>query len=162
MDDQTVLATIRPTPARRWIAIAMLFVLGAMLLYLAFAFPPADLGWQAFLIAVGAGALWLGEKMRRATERGVELTPAGLRDTRGETLCSFDEIRGIDRGLFAFKPSNGFVLRLADRGPARWEPGLWWRVGRRIGIGGVTPSTEGKFMAEMIAQRLAARDGEAR
>ena len=153
-----VIARIRPTPARRALALLMLFGLGGMLIYLALAAPPAHLGWQVFLLAVGAGALVLGERMRRATSKSVELTEEELRVSDGTVLARMEDIVGLDRGLFAFKPSNGFVVLVAEPGPAAWAPGLWWRIGRRIGIGGVTPSAEGKFAAELIAQHLARRD----
>lgn len=158
MPETEVLARVRPTPARRAVALAILYALGAMLIYIALTSPPQSLGWQGFLWLAGAGALWLGEKMRRATRLSVELTGAELRASDGRTLCTLDEVVGIERGLFAFKPSNGFVLRLSHGGAARWAPGLWWRVGRWLGVGGVTPSAEGKFMSELIARHLAARD----
>ncbi len=39
-----------------------------------------------------------------------------------------------------------------------WRPGLWWRVGRRIGVGGMTPASQTKFMSEIIAAMIAQRD----
>ena len=39
----------------------------------------------------------------------------------------------------------------------RWEPGLWWRIGRRIGVGGVTPASQSKVMADLISARLVIR-----
>lgn len=155
-----VLARVRATPARRVIALAMIYALGGILVYLAFAAPPQSLGWQAFLVVAGFAALWLAERMRRATAGEVLLTRDALTDGEGEVLCRMDQVVGIDRGMFAFKPSNGFVLRLAAPAPRRWAPGLWWRLGRRVGIGGVVPSGQGKFMAEMIAQLLLQRDGD--
>ena len=38
------------------------------------------------------------------------------------------------------------------------EPGLWWRIGRRIGVGGVTPASQSKVMADLITARLIERD----
>ena len=158
MTDPTVLARVRPTLARRGLALAMLYMLGALLLYLAFSTPPASLAWLAFLTLAGLGALALGEAMRRATVHEITLTDSAVIDTAGRTLCHLDEVAEIDRGVFAIKPSNGFVLRLRTRRGFAWAPGLWWRIGRRVGIGGVTPAGESKFMAEMIAERLAGRD----
>ncbi len=153
-----VLARVRATPARRVIALAMIYTLGGLLIYLAIVAPPQSLGWLAFLVAIGAGALWLAERMRRATSGEVRLTREALVDGEGEVLCRLEDVVGIDRGMFAFKPSNGFVVRLAGPARRRWAPGLWWRLGRRVGVGGVVPSGQGRFMAEMIAQLLVQRD----
>ncbi|MBL4559156.1 MAG: hypothetical protein JKP98_25190 [Rhodobacteraceae bacterium] len=68
------------------------------------------------------------------------------------------EIERVDRGALAFKPSGGFVLHLAAPGTAGWAPGLWWRVGRRLGVGGATNPMEGRAMADIIAVRIALRD----
>ncbi len=153
-----ILAVIAPSPARRWFAVAVMLVLGALLFYLALARPPESLPLRVFLLALGAGALVMGEKIRRATETRLELTDAGLRDGNGRVLCAFDDIVGVDKGAFAFKPSNGFLVRLKTPGTGAWQPGLWWRMGRRIGVGGVTPAAQAKVMAERIQLRLSGQE----
>lgn len=155
-EETEVLAVVRASAGRRGLGLAMLWLLGALLLWLALARPPAP-EFQALLIGLGVGALWLGERMRRATALAVELTGAGLVCSDGEVIAGWDRIAGVDRGTFAFKPSNGFIVRLTARAPARWRPGLWWRLGRHAGIGGVTPGAQAKLMAEIIAARLAGR-----
>ena len=92
----------------------------------------------------------------KATLRLV-LSPAGLTCSDGRVVADMDEIIGVDRGAFAFKPSNGFMLKLSRKGPFAWEPGIWWRIGRRVGVGGVTPGTPAKVMAEMIQERITQR-----
>lgn len=153
MHDVTELATLRASAARRLFAYAAVFALGAMLILLAFMQPPA-LGWQIFLILLGIGALVVAERLRRATTMTVILTEKDLRDSSGAVLTTLSNIRSVDRGAFAFKPSNGFVLRLHDGGKGAWAPGLWWRFSTRVGVGGVTPSGPAKYMAEQIALRL--------
>ena len=153
--DDEILAAVRASPMRRALGLAVLWCLGALLLWLALARPPASAGLHAVLIVVGLGALWVGEMLRRATMLAVELTQAGLRSSDGETIARWEEIASVDRGAFAFKPSNGFILRLCARAPARWRPGLWWRWGRRVGVGGVTPGAQAKAMADIIGARLA-------
>ncbi|NBB81601.1 MAG: hypothetical protein GVY36_19530, partial [Verrucomicrobia bacterium] len=81
----------------------------------------------------------------------LELTREELRSTDGTVIARVEEIEHLDRGFFAFKPSNGFLMRLSTKKKARWEPGLWWCLGRRVGIGGVTPGSQSKAMAEIIA-----------
>ena len=46
--------------------------------------------------------------------------------------------------------TNGFVVRARNSMPAAWTPGIWWRMGRRIGVGGLTG--EGEAMAELLAE----------
>lgn len=155
--DEKVLAVVRASAMRRGLGLVMLGGLGVLLLYIAVARPPDAAGWHAFLAAVGLLALWGAERMRRATAQAVELTGAGLRSTDGEVIAPLEQIATVDRGMFAFKPSNGFILRLKTPAPGRWRPGLWWRFGRRVGIGGVTPGAQAKAMADIIAARIADR-----
>ncbi|MBT8412545.1 MAG: hypothetical protein KJP02_12225 [Octadecabacter sp.] len=153
MPDQDIIATMQASLARRIFAYGAVLLLGALLVLLAFVQPP-ELGWQLFLIALGAGALVVAERLRRATLMGLVLTPDALCDTSGTVLARIEDIASVDRGAFAFKPSNGFILRLKTKAPRAWAPGLWWRFGKRVGVGGVTPSGPGRFMAEQIAMRL--------
>lgn len=152
-----VLARVSPSPPRRIIGVGMLGLLGSMLLWVAIDSPPQDLGWRVFLLAAGGGAFWLAARTWRATAVSLELTRSELRETGGRVLARLDEVRAIDRGVFAFKPSSGFLLRLDAKGPGTWAPGLWWRLGRSLGVGGVTGRDEGKYMAEVLAQILADR-----
>jgi len=156
MENQ-VLAVVRASALRRDLGLSMLGGLGALLIFIAVFRPPASPGWQVFLLGLGVVALWGMERMRRATAQAVELTRAGLRSSDGEVIAPIDQIASVDRGPFAFKPSNGFILRLKSSAPRRWQPGLWWRLGRRVGIGGVTPGAQAKAMAERIAMLLAER-----
>lgn len=153
-DDDEILAEVRASPIRRGVGLAVLWSLGALLFWLALTRPPANAGFQVMLIAIGLGALWVGEMLRRATTQAVELTRAGLRTSDGEMIVPWDQIDSVDRGAFAFKPSNGFILRLASGAPLRWRPGLWWRWGRRVGVGGVTPGAQTKTMADIIGLHL--------
>jgi hypothetical protein len=156
-DAEGVIARLVPSPARRVFALAVVYVLGALLIWIALAQPPA-IGWAIFLVGMGALILVAAERMRRATRMGLDLTSEGLRDTSGRMLARWDEMAKVERGTFAFKPSNGFVLILNSGGAGAWAPGLYWRIGRRIGVGGVTPARQTRFLAEQIALTLAARN----
>lgn len=158
MSDE-VLAEVRASEPRRWFGIVMLAFMGGLLLYVSFATPPA-FEWQLFLIGVGIASLLLAERMRRSTAGVIELTATELRTADGETIATVADIERVERGMFAFKPSNGFVIRTRTRGSRRWEPGLWWRIGRRIGVGGVTPGRQTKFMSEVIAALMADRQAD--
>lgn len=155
-----VLATVSASAPRRWLGVGMMALLGAIVLYVALSMPPANPGWQIFLIVVGLASLYMAERTRRATERVVELTPEGLRDSGGEEIASLSEIARVNRGMFAMKPSNGFVLVLKSGRGRAWQPGLWWALGKHVGIGGVTPGSQTKFMAQMLEAMLAERQAE--
>ena len=158
-DPDEVLATAAASISRRILGLGSLLILGVMVIYIALARPPAP-GWQLFLIVLGLAAIACAEAMRRATSSRIELTPTELRDGDGTVIARVEDIVGMDRGFFAFKPSNGFLLKTGVSGPRTWRPGLWWRMGRRIGIGGMTPGSQTKFMSEIIAALMAERRGE--
>lgn len=135
-------------------------LLGVLLIYVAILQPPS-LGWVVFLLALGTGSLMLADKMRRSTGRVIELTRTELRDSTGDVIAKVADIQNVDRGFFAFKPSNGFLMRTSvPAGPRAWHPGMWWRVGRQIGVGGVTPGSQTKFLTEVLVILIAERDGE--
>jgi hypothetical protein len=157
-DHEDVLATVAATSVRRVIGIGLLVVLALIVIYVAIASPPT-FGWQLFLVGLGSGALVIARAMWTATRRTLVLTRTELRDDTGLVIVSLDDVASIDRGAFAFKPSNGFLLRLKKPYARDWRPGLWWRVSKRIGVGGMVSMRPAKFMAETIALLLADRDG---
>tara|TARA_R110002110_G_scaffold132616_14_gene314420 strand:- start:5025 stop:5516 length:492 start_codon:yes stop_codon:yes gene_type:complete len=159
-DKDEVLAIVQASAGRRVLGVGCLVFLGVLLIYMAVARPPA-LQWQVFLIVVGASALWCADAMRRATASRIELTPEMLRDADGTMIALVDEIEGIDRGFFAFKPSNGFLLKLTSAEGRAWRPGLWWRMGKRVGIGGMTPGSQTKFMSEALVMLQALKNPQA-
>ncbi|WP_172960982.1 hypothetical protein [Oceaniglobus roseus] len=153
-----VIAIIAPSTPRRAFGTGALALLGLVLLWIAATTAPT-LPWRLGLLAFGAVALFGAVRMWQATSRRLELTEHELRESTGRVLARVEDMRGVDRGVFAFKPSNGFVLVLDTPAPRAWAPGLWWRIGRRVGVGGVTSGTEAKVMAELLATRIAARRG---
>jgi hypothetical protein len=156
MQDE-ILITIKASRPRRVFGVVVLALLGSFLVYIALGFPSGDLRWQAFLLLFGGAVLWLASRMWRATGTVIELTEAELRCSDGTVIARVDQIKSLDRGTFAFKPSNGFMLRLSDKAPRTWHPGLWWRLGRRVGVGGVTSAAQTKAMAEFIAAMIGER-----
>ena len=159
-DKDEVLAVVRASMGRRILGLTSLALLGVLLVYVAFSRPPA-LGWQLFLLVVGGGAIWMADAMRRATSSAVELTPRELRDADGTRIALVADIENLDRGFFAFKPSNGLLIKTRTGAARVWRPGLWWRTGRRIGVGGMTPGHQTKFMSEVLAALMVERDGGA-
>lgn len=155
--EDEVLARVTPSMGRRILGIGMLSFLSVLVIYVAIVSPPS-LGWQLFLVALGAGALTIANAMRKSTRQTLELTREELRDDTGTVLVRIEDVVSIDRGAFAFKPSNGFLLRLNKRHTRDWRPGLWWRSASRIGVGGMTPMRSTKYMAEVIAIIIAERE----
>lgn len=143
------------SPPRRVFAVAVFYGLGALLIWLALAQPPAPL-FVLMLLGMAALILWLGERLRRATALAFVLGPEGLSDGAGRLLARWEDIVAVERGTFSARPANGFVLRMRARAPFGWAPGMWWRIGRRLGVGGVTARRETAAMAEVIAARIAA------
>ncbi len=146
-------ATVQASQLRRWLAYGVLFLLGALLIYTSLAQPPA-LPWLVFMLGFGVSMLWLAERLRRATTLVITLTEHDVRDSSGAVLAEMADIEAVARGTFALKPSHGFTIVMRQKSPRAWAPGLWWRMGRRVGIGGVTSAGQAKFMAEQIALRL--------
>jgi len=157
MPDTEILATVMPSTTRRFVGLMMLAILGGLLVYVALATPPASLGWRAFLLGLGGVVLFLAEKMRRATLIGVVLTKDELRTSDGQVLVRVEDMLGVVRGSFSLKPSNGFSVLTRARQQRAWAPGIWWRFGKRVGVGGVTAASQAKYMAEILAAMLAER-----
>ena len=156
-DDETILE-IRPSPIRRWMALLALLILAGMLLALAIGDVP-DL-WRLFFVGVGVWVLWSGNNLRLATLDGLVLTRAGLGTTSGKMLAAVENIEKVERGVLAFKPSNGFLVRLKEADGRGWAPGLWWKYGRRLGVGGTLSGGQSRAMADLLAALVIEQEGQ--
>lgn len=152
-----VFAKIEAAPIRRGFAFVVIVGLGALLIYLSFV-SLGGLTARALLFVFGLAAVFMADWLRRATMGVLVLTDRGIEDGQERILVDWDNIRSVERGAFALKPSNGFTVHTKKRMEREWAPGLWWRLGRRFGVGGVSSAGAAKFMAEQIALRLAQRD----
>ncbi len=158
MSDTEILATVTPAPFRRFAGLGMLVLLGGMLVYVALLMPLQSLALQVMLLGMGGVILWLAVKMYKATQNSVILTKTELRTTDGLVLARLADVKRVERGSFTIKPSNGFSVLTNMSQTRGWAPGLWWRVGKRVGVGGVTGAGQTRFMAEILAAKLAQRD----
>lgn len=145
-----IILSVRPSPFRRWVSVVLVIGLAAFLVHLALTESAISPLSRGILGLLGLGCAWMGVRMYHATDVGLDLYPDRLCDTKGQELCHLDELAKVERGAFAFKPSNGLVLQLKDPGRAAWQPGLWWRIGRRLGIGGIISAGQSKALAEAI------------
>lgn len=150
-DTEETIAILRVSPARRLFGVAVQVALGLLLIWVALTLPERQLVIQGLLAILGAGALWQAANVWRATAVDVVLTRGGLRDSTGRVIADLDKIQTINRGAFAFKPSNGFSLKLTEPAPRAWVPGVWWRLGTRVGVGGATSAKAAKQMADVLA-----------
>jgi hypothetical protein len=158
-DGNEVLVRIGASAGRRWIGVGALAGLGGLFLVMALGESLSAI-WVAVFLLCGAGALWASVVMERATRRVLQLTRETLSEVNGEVLAEIADVTKVDRSAFAMKPSNGFVLYLGTPQPRAWRPGLWWRLGRRVAVGGVTSGGQTKPMADAIALLIAERDGK--
>ena len=156
-DSEEILLEISPSPLRRWMALLSLLVLAGLLLMLSIGEVP-DL-WRLFFVGLGVWVLWSGNNLRKSTLDGLVLTRDGLRTASGRMLAPVDNIAKVERGIFAFKPSNGFLVRLKAAEGNGWAPGLWWRFGKRLGVGGTLSGGQTRAMADLMAALLVERDG---
>ncbi|MEO0485242.1 MAG: hypothetical protein AAF092_04960 [Pseudomonadota bacterium] len=157
-DPDEVLAELGASAPRRIFACVMSAMLGAML------FALAVLAKAEFVMSIGLAllaffVLWRGWVQWSVTEARLILTRRELKSSDGVVLTAVDDIAKVERGILAFKPSQGFLLRLKAPAESLRAPGLYWRFGRSLGVGGVTSAGAGKFMAEMIQALIAERDG---
>jgi hypothetical protein len=161
-DEDRVIAMLRPSGPRAAVGMGSLAVLGAFLLWTAITTPPADPGWMAVMIGIAAVSFWGAFEMYRAAQHTLVLTRTALRSSAGIELFRVADVRSVERGALAFKPSGGFVVWLDGRQPAGWSPGVWWRYRRMVGVGGITRATEARAMAEILQLVIAERDGSLR
>ena len=152
--DEEVLIRISPSPVRRWSAISVFVVLCCVLVWLAF-IGGGDLGWRLLFLALGIACFLMADVLRRATMNGIELTRTELRTSEGHVLTTVENVSKVERGAFAFKPSNGFLVRLKSPSGRGWAPGLWWQSGTYLGVGGVISAGQSKAMAEILAAMIA-------
>ncbi len=158
-DDTEVLLEISPSPMRRWMALFCLIGLAVLLVTLAIGDVP-DL-WRLFFVLLGAGVLWAGNRLRISTTDGLVLTRDKLSTKSGRLLAQIDNVETVERGVFAFKPSNGFLIRLKTSDGNGWSPGLWWKTGRKIGVGGTLSGGQSRSLADMMSMLLVERDSDA-
>ena len=155
--DAPLLFRLQATLTRRAVGSGTLLALGAFLIYAGLTYPLSALIAKIGLPAAGLLVLWLAQRMWVASSVALILTEDELREEGGRRLAALDDVVQVGRGTFAIKPSNGFMLTLRTPGPGTWAPGVWWRIGRRVGVGGVTSRYPGRQLAELIEQQIAAR-----
>ncbi|MBY6160719.1 hypothetical protein KUV73_04410 [Mameliella alba] len=155
---QEELARITASAPRRLIGVGAMMGLGGLMVYMGFGTDEMAMGWRGFLVLLGIAALFVAQLMWQVTGHALILTEEALTDSDGTVVARLDEIEKVDRGMFAMKPSNGFLVILKQPGSRIWRPGLWWRMGRRVAIGGVTAGSATKPVADIMIHLLSQRE----
>lgn len=154
-----ILYKLPVSQARRWVGVGSFAIVG-VLLPTVVVVSPATLVWNILLLAYAAFCLWQAYRMHLAGQRSLILYEDRLTLDDGELIAPLSEVVSIDRSLFAYKPSGGFILKLREKSPRGGVMGLYSRRGRRIAVGGIVSSVGGRGMADMIQALLLQRDGE--
>ena len=150
-----ILVKLEVAQGRRMFGVLSIAGLGITLLYIAAVFPPTKILALVALVLVGALFIWASTRLYRSTDNTILLTREAITTQSGHVLCRLEDIAKVDRGFFAFKPSNGFLVLLKERGERSWAPGMWWHLGKHLGIGGVTSPRQSKEMVSIIQMMLA-------
>ena len=153
-----ILVKLEVAQGRRMFGVLSVSGLGITLLYIAAVYPPTIVMSLLSLILIGALFIWASIRLYRSTDNTILLTREAITTQSGHVLCRLDDIAKVDRGFFAFKPSNGFLVSLKQRGERSWAPGMWWSFGKHIGIGGVTSPRQSKEMVSIIQILLAEKN----
>jgi hypothetical protein len=55
--------------------------------------------------------------------------------------------------------TNGFVVRARNSVPAAWTPGIWWRLGRCMGVGRLAGGGVGRLTGGGVGRLAGGGDG---
>lgn len=149
-----VTAELRRPEWARWGLSLTLIGVAALLVREAFEAGAPMIG----LIALASGAA--GYAVWRDPAGKVIFDGGRIHDDAGREICDLDDVEKVDRGIGALKPTSGFTLHLKTSQPFAWAPALWWRWGKRVGIGGATGARPGRDMATAINLALMKREIE--
>lgn len=152
-----ILARLQISPGRRWAAVIVLGLIGTGLIYTGLAYPSTTWLGRVAVLLLGILMLLQAWWNLRARSGALILKQDGLWVEDGQLLTGLDAIDTVQVSAFSIKPSNGFAVVLKDAVPFKWVPGLYWCVGRRIGVGGATSPSQSKAMAERLASLLIER-----
>ena len=94
--------------------------------------------------------LWFIRFLKRYSKIGFLINQSGLFNLDGSIICKMDDIERIDISPYTFKSANGFIVILKTKSSFNLTPGLYWRLGKRISIGGLVSKSESKFLSQTL------------
>lgn len=145
-----VILKIQPTYSRRLFGMAILSIAAFVMFSFAFVETSQSALLKLILFLMGYAFLWQVVTTILMKNAALILSRDGLFDEQGRLVCALSNIAEIDKGVFSFKPSNGFLIRLHHSNGINWTPGLYWCVGKRIGIGGALNPSQTKELADKL------------
>lgn len=152
-----IIARLQIASGRRWAGVIVLGLIGAGLIYSGLAHPPASVLGRLAIFLLGILLILQAYWNLRVKSGALILREDGLWVEGGPQLAPLDNIETVQVSAFSIKPSNGFAVVLKNPVPFKWVPGLYWCVGRRIGVGGATNPSQGKAMAELLSTLIIER-----
>ena len=145
-----VIVKIQPGKARRIFSAILLCLVALVMLNLVFTGSANSVVLKTILLSMSCVFLWQAQTSLRSADAALVLTRDGLFDGQGELICSISQIVSVDRGWFSLKPSNGFLIRLHEPAVRKWSPGLYWRIGTRLGVGGALSPAQTKELSDKL------------
>ena len=111
-----------------------------------------DLTLLDFLLIPTIIFLWLCFRkfLKRYSKVGFLINQSGLFNLDGSVICEIGDIERIDVSPYTFKSANGFIVILKTKSSFKSIPGLYWRLGKRISIGGLVSKNESKFLSQTL------------
>ena len=94
--------------------------------------------------------LWFRRFLKRFSKVGFLINQSGLFNLDGSIICEIGDIEKIDVSPYTFKSANGFIVILKTKTSFKSIPGLYWRLGKRLSIGGLVSKTESKFLSQAL------------
>ncbi len=142
---------IQPSASRRIFSVLILSLSAGVMIYFAITDPEQSIVLKLILLFLAGIFLWQVQASLRFPNAALILKRDGLYDDQGELICRLSNIALVDRGWFSIKPSNGFLLRLHEKTSIKWLPGVYWRIGKRMGVGGaISPAQTKEFSDKLL------------
>ena len=96
-------------------------------------------------------AIWFRSFLQRYSKVGFLINQSGLFNLDGSIVCEIGDIERIDVSPYTFKSANGFIVILKTKSSFKSIPGLYWRLGKRLSIGGLVSKNESKFLSHTLS-----------
>ena len=151
LEENETLIVLRVSPVKSFLGSALLVTLGFTLLYsIHKKTAEENIILDLIFLSVALTLIYYGWRIIKAKQTGVKLTKLGIYDLNNTLLYRTSDIKYLDRGIFAIKPANGFIIHLNKPLAFHWHPGLFWCIRKRLAIGGLLSKQECKAFADLL------------
>jgi len=159
MSDETIKLVAPFVPARRWFGVFSLglpaFLIAALLVQGAI----TNVLSVILLLIVAAVFGSAAYRMATVPDAGIVFDGHSLSTEDGVLLAAIEDIAEVQTGIFAMRPSNGFTLIMKKAGKMPTRPGIYWRQGRHMGVGGLLRAAEAKSIGKAIQAEVVVKKG---